>query len=394
MTPAARIASAIGILDRILAGTPAEQALTGWARASRFAGSGDRAAVRDHVFDALRCLRSYTALAGAEGLSGRALMIGALQAAGRDLAGVFTGIAHAPDSLSLAESEALARAPGLSALALAQRIDCPDWLMDPLAASLGDDLAPVMAAQRDRAPVFLRVNLRRISRDGAQAALAAEGVVAQPHGLAESALIVLENSNKIKISSSYLEGFVELQDAASQAAVESLPLQDGQKILDFCAGGGGKTLAMAGRVGCLVTAHDAAPERMRDLPARAARAGVKVRTVDLAGLAGKTFDLVLVDAPCSGSGTWRRTPDAKWRLTPARLDELMALQRQILDQAAGYVRAGGHVAYMTCSLLRSENEGQIDGFLARHSGFDLGQIRRFTPLAGCDGFFAALLTRG
>ena len=152
MTPAARIESGIGILDRVLAGTPAEPVLTAWARASRYAGSGDRAAVRDNVYEALRCLRSYTGLAGADTPSGRALMIGALRAAGLEIDALFCGGPHAPAPLSDAERAALATAPTLAEMTLAARIDCPDWLIAPLTESLGADLEPVMAAQRLRAP--------------------------------------------------------------------------------------------------------------------------------------------------------------------------------------------------------------------------------------------------
>ena len=393
MTPAARIASAIGILDRILAGAPAEQALTTWARVSRYAGSSDRAAVRDHVFDALRCLRSYTALAGAADPSGRALMIGALRAAGRDPSEGFTGMTHAAESLSAAEQATLAAAPALAALPLAVRCDCPDWLIGLLGVALGDSLEPVMAAQRLRAPVFLRVNLRRISRAAAAARLAAEGISAQAHPLADAALEVIKNSSKIKYVPSFLEGLVELQDAASQAAVERLSLRDGLRVLDYCAGGGGKALAVAARAECDMTAHDAAPDRMRDLAPRAARAGVRIRLADRATLKNERFDLVLVDAPCSGSGTWRRTPEAKWRLTPERLRDLMALQDEILDQAAGHVRPGGHLAFMTCSLLTIENEDRVAAFLGRHVEFRRDSCCRFSPLQGGDGFFVAVLVR-
>ena len=393
MTPAARVDSAIGILDRVLAGSPAEQALTAWARASRYAGSGDRAAVRDHVYGALRCLRSYTAMAGAAAPSGRALMIGALRAAGTDIDAVFCDRSYAPAALSDTERSALSVAPALAEMALAVRIDCPDWLMAPLADNLGADLEAVMAAQRLRAPIFLRVNLARISRAGAQTALAAEGIATAVCDQAEAALIVVGSSNKINMSRTYLDGLVELQDVSSQAAVEALPLTDGLSVLDYCAGGGGKSLAMLARVRGDFTAHDAAPARMRDLGVRAARAGVKIRQAEGTALKAQGYDLVLVDAPCSGSGTWRRTPDAKWRLTPARLNELTALQDQILDAAAAYVRPGGHLAYMTCSLLKVENEDRMAAFVKRHSGFRLQSQRRFSPLQGGDGFFTALLTR-
>lgn len=387
MTPAARIAAAIEVLDRVLAGTPAEQALIGWARASRFAGSGDRAAVRDHVFGALRCRLSFGALSGDPGESGRALMLGSLVAASADPTSLFTGEGHAPAALTSAERAALGRAPSFADLPEAIRLDCPDWLVEPLREALSDQFEEVMALQRQRAPVFLRANLRKTTREGAHDALLREGITTEAHPLAQSALLVLDKSSKINGSMAYAEGLVELQDCSSQAAVEQLPLTDGMDVLDYCAGGGGKALAMAARCRCRLVAHDVAPQRMADLPRRARRAGVSVTTADDTALKGKSFDLVLVDAPCSGSGTWRRTPDAKWRMTPERLAELTDLQDEILGQALQHLRPGGILAYMTCSFLRAENEDRVAKLLARFSGLACEKMVRFSPVDGGDGFF-------
>lgn len=393
MTPAARIQAAIEILDGVLAGRPAEQALTGWARAARFAGSGDRAVVRDLVFDGLRRRRSLTALAGAAEPSGRALMHGRAISEGIDTDRIFCDMAHAPAPLSDSERNAAAQAPDLAAQPEGVRLDWPDWLLTPMRLAMGGGAAAAMAAQRERAPVFLRVNLRRADPARAIGALAAEGIGAEPSGLAGTALVVVENVSKIKMSRAYLDGLVELQDASSQAAVGLLPLADGDQILDYCAGGGGKSLAMAARARCDVFAHDADRARMRDLPGRAKRAGCRITQLDGAELKGRVFDLVLADAPCSGSGTWRRTPDAKWRLDAARLAELCALQAEVLRAAAAHVRAGGHLAYMTCSLLACENEDQCAGLVAALPSFRLRLERRFSPADGGDGFFVALLTR-
>ncbi|GAB1480662.1 RsmB/NOP family class I SAM-dependent RNA methyltransferase [Paracoccaceae bacterium] len=381
MTPAARHAAAIEVLDRILAGTPAEQALTNWGRASRFAGSGDRAALRDLVFQALRCRRSFAALGGGE--TGRGLILGSLRAEGIDPAGIFTGEGHAPPPVG----DEPGRLPeGQEAL------DCPDWLALRLQASLGPDFAPVMQALRHRAPVFLRVNLARLSREEAVARLAEEGIGAQINKLANSALEVLSGARKIQNSAAYLNGLVELQDAASQAVVQALPLRDGMRVLDHCAGGGGKTLAMAALARLKLFAHDASPGRMRDLTARAARAGVKVILADNPEKTAP-YDLILTDVPCSGSGAWRRDPQGKWALDAARLAELQALQAGILDRVAPMVAPGGVLAYATCSLLDEENAGQIAGFHARHRGWQQTGGLRLTPLDGADGFFLALLTR-
>lgn len=389
MTPGARIAAAAGLLDRILAGAAAEQALTTWARANRYAGSGDRAAIRDHVFDALRCRRSFAVLGGAE--TGRGLMLGALRAAGRDAGSLFTGEGHAPAPLSEAEISHLSKPLPNDAEVPP---DLPDWLVPLFREGLGADAVAVMAALRQRAPVFLRVNLSRLTRDEAIARLAAEGIVARPHPLANSALQVTENARKIQSGDCYAQGLVELQDAASQAVVEMLPLRPGMRVLDYCAGGGGKTLAMAARAPLTLFAHDADPGRMADLPVRAARAGVRVERLATAALVNAApFDLVLADVPCSGSGSWRRAPDAKWRLTPARLDDLLRVQAAILQEAARRVAPGGVLAYATCSLLAAENRQQVAAFLAAAPGWHLVQDRRLTPLDGGDGFYGAILTR-
>jgi len=244
---------------------------------------------------------------------------------------------------------------------------------------------------RARAPVFLCVNLARGTRDQAQTALAGEGIIAQPHALADTALEVTQGARLVQRSQAYLTGLVELQDASSQAAAALLPLAPGERVLDYCAGGGGKALAMAARCPqARIFAHDADPGRMGDLPARTKRAGARI-TARPPGDPGAGYDLVLVDAPCSGSGTWRRTPQAKWRLDPARLSQLCALQAQILKEAADLVAPGGALAYMTCSVLRAENEDHLNKLT--DNGWSVEIERRFTPQAGGDGFFAAVLRR-
>lgn len=388
MTPAARIAAAITLLDAIAAGEPAERALTNWGRAHRFAGSGDRAALRDHVYDALRCRGSFAALGGAA--DGRGLMLGMCRAAGIDPATVFTGAGHAPAALTGAEAEALARpVPAAADLAAS---DWPDWLLPQLRADLGEDFDAVSEAMRARAPVFLRVNLAKASVAEAAQALAQEGIGTEPHPLAATALRVLSGARRIAASQAYLQGQVELQDVASQAVLGGLLLPEAARVLDYCAGGGGKALALAAaHPGARITAHDIDPGRMKDIPPRATRAGARIALAAPGKVSG-VFDLVLVDAPCSGSGTWRRTPEAKWRLTPARLAELTALQDQILARAAGHVAPGGQLLYMTCSLLSAENDARIAVFVQR-GGFALAECRRYSPRDGGDGFFAARLCR-
>ena len=385
MTPAARVAAAIDILDAIIAGAPGEKVLTNWARASRYAGSGDRAAIRDHVFDALRCRRSYAMLGGAE--TGRGLMIGALRSGGVALDDIFTGTGYGPAVLSAAE----ASQRDLGGVDEATRLDCPDWLLPLLKDSLGVDIQTVLTCMQSRAPLFLRANLARTSRAAALTLLAGDGIGAEPHALSASAIRVTENPRRLQNSAALKQGLVEIQDAASQAVVDFLPLTKAARVLDYCAGGGGKSLAIAARGAATITAHDALPQRMRDLPARAERARVAVNLAEADALAPAAFDLVLCDVPCSGSGAWRRSPEGKWALTEDRLGELCALQQKILEKAASYVAEGGVLAYATCSLLEAENNAQTAEFCRQNPGWLKTAERHFTPLQGGDGFYVALM---
>ncbi|KIC22399.1 RsmB/NOP family class I SAM-dependent RNA methyltransferase [Leisingera sp. ANG-Vp] len=386
MTPAARLQAAIEILDHVLTGEPAEKALTSWGRRSRFAGSKDRAAVRDHVFTALRCLRSHAALGGAR--SGRGLILGALREAGQDPDEVFTGQGHAPAPLSGAE-RSLPKAPeGPEAL------DIPEWLWPEFSSSLGSNAEAAAHAMRKRAPVHLRVNRAKVSLRQAQESLAAEGIVTTPHPAAETALEITEGARKLRNAKAYLEGLVELQDAASQAVVAQLPLNDGMKVLDYCAGGGGKSLAMAARAKIRLFAHDADPRRMKDLPGRAARAGARVSLLEGAELERSgPYDLVLCDVPCSGSGSWRRAPEGKWRLTRENLQELHRIQAEILRKAARLATEGGTLAYATCSMLDGENTVQVQGFIQEYPEWTLAAEQSWQVQDGTDGFYVAVLTR-
>lgn len=384
MTPAARVQAAIELLDQISTGQPAEKALTTWGRTSRYAGSKDRAAVRDLVFDALRCWRSAAVMGGGD--SGRARMLGVVRLRGDDPEAVFTGVGHAPAELSDVERNAGRLPEGNDAL------DLPDWVVTRFRHSLGEAAEATAEALRSRADVFLRVNLMQSSASQAIARLAEDGILAVPHPLSTSALRVTDGARAIARSDAYLSGAVELQDAASQAVVDALPLQPRLSVLDYCAGGGGKALAMAARLGGgPVDAHDAAPRRMADLPARADRAGADIRIVQKPR---GPYDLVFCDVPCSGSGAWRRAPEGKWRLTQARLSELCTIQAEILDQAARLVAPGGYLAYATCSVLAEENAEQVRAFLERAPEWQDEAQHQFLPSDGGDGFFIAVLRSG
>src|SRR5690606_35023392 len=211
-----------------------------------------------------------------------------------------------------------------------------------------------------RAEVHLRANLARIDTAKLAARLGAEGIAAEPHPLSPSALAVREGARRLRRSAAFAEGLFELQDAASQAVADAVPVPPGARVLDFCAGAGGKTLAMAARAEAEWFVHDANPARLADLPERARRAGCRPVMLPPGEVADAApFDVVLVDAPCSGSGAWRRDPEAKWALAPDRLEALRRQQAEILDAAADLVAPGGTLAYATCSLLFEENDWQV-----------------------------------
>ncbi len=391
MTPSARLSAAIVLLDQILTGDPAERALTRWARASRFAGSKDRAAVRDIVFDVLRRKRSLAHLGG--GMTGRALVLAQQFSSGARLGDLFGDFRFAPPALSDAERAHLAN-PGPAPEPV--RLDYPDFLAEELARSLGPARAEIMQAMQARAPVDLRVNTLKTTLEEAQNYLARDLIFTKAVDGVEGALRITENPRKLNGSLAYRYGFVELQDVSSQMVSRLAGARPGMKVLDYCAGGGGKTLALAAEMQGQgqIFAHDANPLRMKDLPERARRAGADVQIIPPDHIdQSPKCDLVFVDAPCSGSGAWRRNPDSKWRLTQRSLDRLVALQRDILQESCKMVADGGRLAYATCSLFNCENGDQVNRFLAQNKGWSLLRSERLSPLTGGDGFYIAILAR-
>ncbi|MDG2404040.1 MAG: RsmB/NOP family class I SAM-dependent RNA methyltransferase, partial [Paracoccaceae bacterium] len=294
MTPAARIQTAIELLDQILDGVVPEKVLTGWARRSRFAGSKDRAAIRSFVFDAVRCKRSFAAQGGA--MTGRGIMLGLLQAQGIDREILFTGLGYGPSILTLDETV------GKVVLTRAERLDLPDWLLQYFDNSLGAKADNTALALRQRAPVMLRANLIKTNRKDAIDALAVEHIVAQPHPLASTALEVTEGGRQVSASDAFMSGLVELQDVASQAVIETITLKQNVRILDYCAGGGGKALALAALSQQTIYAWDSDAGRMKDIAKRADRAGATITCLPEAPTdpnANAQYDVVLCDVPCS-----------------------------------------------------------------------------------------------
>ncbi|MBS7541368.1 RsmB/NOP family class I SAM-dependent RNA methyltransferase [Ancylobacter lacus] len=432
MTPAARLAAAIEVIQSVeTVRRPVADVLKEWGRSHRFAGSGDRAALSSLVYDALRRRASAAWLMGEE--TPRAVLLGMLRL-GRGLdvetiATLFDGTRYGPAALSDDERARLAEGSLDGAPAFVAG-DYPEWLDAPLAAVFGEERAREGAALAERAPLDLRVNTLKATPAEAAAALAhLEPVAAAWSPLALRIQLPADGkAPPVTAEPAYLKGEVEIQDEGSQiAAILAAPPPGGQ-VLDLCAGGGGKTLECAALMDNAgqIYAYDADIRRLAPIHERLARAGVRnvqVRTPRgradvLADLAGR-MDLVLVDAPCTGTGTWRRNPDAKWRIRPGALAERVRDQAAILDAAATYVKPGGRLAYITCSLLDEENGAQIRGFLTRHAGFTLvppadlplalgptGLALRTAALlrpegvmltprrTGTDGFFVGVLARG
>lgn len=385
MTPGARISAAIEILDQIATGSAAEQALTAWARGSRFAGSKDRAAVRDHVYDVLRCKASLSVMAG--GTSGRDLMRALALRDGWEIANLFNGMGHAPDPISEAEADTLLPVPDVW-----DQCDIPQWLWPMWQSSLGADAAGAGHAQQVRAPLYLRINQRKATVAQAAEALAEQDITTVPHESVAGCLKVLQNERRVKLSEAYTDGWVEVQDAASQAAMGRLEIAPDSSVLDYCAGGGGKALAVAVQNSCNVVAHDISEARMADIAPRAERAGVVIGTSSTADLSSHgLFDVVLCDSPCSGSGTWRRTPDAKWRLDQDKLSKYTDLQHEVLAKSVALTKSGGTVVYMTCSVLDCENAAIIANALAENPNLVETDRMTLRPSEQTDGFFLCVL---
>lgn len=398
MTPAGQTAAAIELVGLMLESRrPADAIANDYFRGRRFIGSGDRRAVSDRVW---RVLRTYRRLSW--WLHGdptpRLLVAASLLLEGGSLAD-FSGGRFAPAPLVPSERSVLSRLEGRvldhPSMPDAVRLEVPDWV--------GARIDPVeLRALLEPASLDLRVNLLKVTRDEARTALAAEGLEATPTPLSPWGLRI-EGRRQVTTGAAFREGLVEIQDEGSQMVAALVDARPGMRVVDLCAGAGGKTLAMAMTMqnrGQLV-ACDVSAARLDGAVRRLRRAGVHNVERHLLETGDKwikrriaSFDRVLVDAPCTGTGTWRRNPDARLRLTEADLAELLPKQAAVLDQAASLVRKGGRLVYATCSLLSEENEDQVTAFVSRHPGFTRVDVLTLTPARhGTDGFFAVVLER-
>jgi 16S rRNA (cytosine967-C5)-methyltransferase len=384
MTPPARLSAAIEVFADIEARRrPAGDALKDWGLSHRFAGSGDRAAIAGLVYDALRRKSSAAWLMGAA--SPRAVLIGMLRRErGLDAAAIealCSGARYAPEPLTPAETAALA-ADAVAEAPPYVAGDYPEWLDPHLARVFGDERGAEGAALASRAPLDLRVNMLTTTREDVLPKLAHLGAEAtrwSPVGL-RIRLGADAKSPAIHAEPLFLKGHIEIQDEGSQLAALLAGAKPGEQIVDLCAGAGGKTLALAAATENRgqIYATDTDKRRLvaiHERLARSAARNVQVRTPKsvgdlLADLDGRA-DLVLIDAPCTGTGTWRRNPDAKWRIRPGALNERIKQQEAALERAAALVKPGGRIAYITCSVLAEENGDRVRAFAGRHGDFSV-----------------------
>jgi 16S rRNA (cytosine967-C5)-methyltransferase len=433
MTPAARLQAAIDLLHEIHGGSaPADRATAAFFRNRRYIGAKDRRDVLDRTYAVLRrraALDWWIWKSGQKPQNReRARVIAALalldEWTADRISGSFDGAQYHPDKLNEAERKILKAVAGKAIESGEQPTDVrheyPDWIEPLLRARFGDRLEAEMRAAITAASTDLRANTLKASRDEAIAALKAEGISAMPTELSPVGLRV-HGRPPLATLKCFKDGLIEVQDEGSQLVGLLADARPGMRVADFCAGAGGKTLAMAAQMknkGKIV-ACDVLEGRIERAAVRFIRAGA--HNIERKALSSErdqwvkrhagTFDRVLVDAPCTGTGTWRRNPDAKWKLSPQDVEELTQLQRSILDSAWRLVKPGGRLIYATCSLLSEENEAQIAAFLAEHADFKLIPIAgiwaeaiggdapaadtlSLTPAQhGTDGFFAAVMER-
>jgi 16S rRNA (cytosine967-C5)-methyltransferase len=426
---AAQIAAAIEILESLNGSPkPVADALKEWGAAHRFAGSKDRGAIASLVYDALR--RRSSSAWRMENDTPRALMLGMLAGmrglSAEAVSELFADSPHAPAALSDGESQSLDRLALEDAPAWVQG-DYPEWMEPYMARAFGDARIEEGQALAMRAPLDLRVNLIKGDRNKALRALGHLNAVATDHSPVGLRVPLLDDGRgpPVHAEAAFVKGLVEVQDEGSQLAALLAGAAPGEQVIDLCAGAGGKTLAMAAAMGNKgqIFAYDSEIRRLKNIYARLERAGVRNVQVrapkhrneePLPDLHGRG-DLVLVDAPCTGTGTWRRNPDAKWRLREASLAERMKAQDAVLDAAVPLVKNGGRLAYVTCSFLNEENGDRLLAFRERHPEFKPvaasqlavkaglpalakhscdGEGLLLTPLrSGTDGFFVSVLER-
>ncbi len=400
MQDISRAAAAINILDDYLKGYPLEKILKQWFKINRFAGSNDRRNIRDLVFDILRkrLILYYPFQINKYVETGRVLVLSYLflykkaSFSLEDIKGnkYFSPSINNDEFIILNNIKRLVKkAPRYISL------NCPEFLEEKLSQSLGNNFNVIMELFLKRAPVYLRINQNKINIKEAKIKLENQGILSEICSSSKYALKVLSGEKFIKKSSPYQLGEVELQDLSSQLTTELVQISSGKKILDFCAGSGGKALAIASRLRNKVDifAYDINNLKYKNLNYRAKKAGANITILDSKQLIKyrNFFDIVFVDAPCSGTGTWRRDPKIKWELNDQKLSVLTKNQYSIVKQACSYLKNGGFLIYVVCSLLEDEGELIIRKYLLHHKNYSKIKSGIFHPINASDGFYFSVL---
>ena len=381
--------SVIEILDTYLNEAKIDFVLRKWAIKHRFAGSSDRRKIKDIIFDIIRQKKSCEHVGG--GFSGRNLLIGYLKLKGTELSSVFDNSKFGPEELTIKEQNITVDFSNLSDI---YELDFPSWLIPILRRSLLNEFSNVVKTLRNRSHIQLRVNLKKISRLNAMKKLQKNNIECEINELCTTALNVLNGAQHILTSPCFENGFVELQDAGSQLVSELIEINYNDKVLDMCAGSGGKSLAIScgAELDATYFAWDINFDRMKDIDARSKRAGVKIEKV--IKLSSKSvYNKIIIDAPCSGSGSWRRDPEGKWRLDEDILDNYVKTQKELILKGLKLLAPRGQILYITCSILDIENGKLIDDLISSELSLKLVRSISLVPSSKSDGFYGAVLEK-
>lgn len=381
--------SVIEILDTYLNEAKIDFVLRKWAIKHRFAGSSDRRKIKDIIFDIIRQKKSCEHVGG--GFSGRNLLIGYLKLKGTELSSVFDNSKFGPEELTIKEQNINVDFSNLSNI---YELDFPSWLIPILRRSLLNEFSNVVKTLRNRSHIQLRVNLKKISRLNVMKKLQKNNIECEINELCSTALNVLNGAQHILTSPCFENGFVELQDAGSQLVSELIEINYNDKVLDMCAGAGGKSLAIScgAEMDATYYAWDINFDRMKDIDARSKRAGVKIEKV--IKLSSKSvYNKIIIDAPCSGSGSWRRDPEGKWRLDEDILDNYVKTQKELILKGLKLLAPRGQILYITCSILDIENDKLIDDLISSVLSLKLVRSISLVPSSKSDGFYGAVLEK-
>ena len=381
--------SVIEILDTYLNEAKIDFVLRKWAIKHRFAGSSDRRKIKDIIFDIIRQKKSCEHVGG--GFSGRNLLIGYLKLKGIELSSVFDNSKFGPEELTIKEQNINVDFSNLSNI---YELDFPSWLIPILRRSLLNEFSNVVKTLRNRSHIQLRVNLKKISRLNVMKKMQKNNIECEINELCSSALNVLNGAQHILASPCFENGFVELQDAGSQLVSELIEINYNDKVLDMCAGAGGKSLAIScgAEMDATYYAWDINFDRMKDIDARSKRAGVKIEKV--IKLSSKSvYNKIIIDAPCSGSGSWRRDPEGKWRLDEDILDNYVKTQKELILKGLKLLAPRGQILYITCSILDIENDKLIDDLISSVLSLKLVRSISLVPSSKSDGFYGAVLEK-